>query len=393
MFGGEEAGPPVSASCVVNPAEVMVGEPAMATAAGSNFNSRHTLNYAWSSTGGEVSGKDSTATINTNGMAGGSYRVTAHISDSRVRKNADASCAATFLVKEPPKNPPLISCSANPSTVQPGTNSTISCICTSPDNVPVVVGGWSASGGNVAVSGSNTGSLNTSSVGPGPITVSARCSDTRGLNTPATAEVQVENPAPSPEFLQLEHRLALHSIYFQTARPRVTKPDGGLLPSQQKTLISLAEDFKKYLETKPDAHLTLEGHADPRASVEYNQALSERRVERTRSFLLERGVPTVNVETKAFGKQRNLTDAQVRDAVEHNPELTADERQRILDNLQTVALASNRRVDVTLSATGQKSVREYPFNAADSLALLQQEGPKKTARPAARKRAKHPAQQ
>jgi hypothetical protein len=203
----------------------------------------------------------------------------------------------------------------------------------------------------------------------------------------------VENPAPSPEFLQLEHRLALHSIYFQTARPRVTKPDGGLLPSQQKTLISLAEDFKKYLETKPDAHLTLEGHADPRASVEYNQALSERRVERTRSFLLERGVPAANVETKAFGKQRNLTDAQVRDAVEHNPELTADERQRILDNLQTVALASNRRVDVTLSTTGQKSVREYPFNAADSLALLQQEGPKKTARPAARKRAKHTAQQ
>jgi hypothetical protein len=38
-----------------------------------------------------------------------------------------------------------------------------------------------------------------------------------------------------------------------------------------------------------------------------------------------------------------------------------------------IILASDRRVDVTLSNAGQnaqQSVREYPFNAADSLALL-----------------------
>ena len=41
--------------------------------------------------------------------------------------------------------------------------------------------------------------------------------------------------------------------------------------------------------------------------------------------------------------------------------------------MNTIILASNRRVDITLSNAGQKSlqsVREYPFNAADSLALL-----------------------
>jgi outer membrane protein OmpA-like peptidoglycan-associated protein len=395
MWGGEKAGPPVSASCTINPVAVMVGEPTTATADVSNFNPRHTLNYTWTSTGGQITGKDNTASIATNGAAGGSYTVTAHISDPRMRKGGETSCMASFTVKEPPKNPPAVSCSADPSTVQAGTSSTISCICTSPDNVPVTMGGWTASAGSVSSSGGNTAALNTSGASPGPITVSASCTDSRGLNTPASAQVMVENPPPppvSPEFIKLEARLALHSIYFPTDQPRIANPNGGLLASQEQTLVSLADDFKKYLETKPDAHLTLEGHADPRASVEYNQALSERRVDRTRRFLIEHGVPEANLETKAFGEQRNLTEDQVKDAIEKNPELTPEQRQRVLNNLQTILLASNRRVDVTLSTTGQTSVREYPFNAADSLTLLQQQGTKKTTGPVVRKKAKPVAQ-
>ena len=391
MFGGKSAPAPVSASCSVNPGEVMVGEPATATATDSNFNSKHTLNYTWSTTGGKITGRDNTASIDTNGVAGGSYTLTAHVSDPKTR--SETSCMATFTVKEPPKNPPVVSCSATPSTVQAGTASTISCTCTSPDSVPVTVGDWTASAGSISGNGSNA-ALDTSGTSNGPITVNATCSDSRGLNTQATAQVMVQNPPPvSPEFIKLEARLSLHSIYFATDRPRIANPDGGLLPSQQQTLISLAEDFKKYLETKPDTHLTLEGHADPRGSVEYNQALSERRVERTKNFLIEHGVPAANLDTKAFGEQKNLDEAQVKDAVEKNLELTPEQRQRVLDNMKTVLLASNRRVDITLSTTGQRSVREYPFNAADSLTLLQQAGVKQTAKPAAKKKAKPTAQQ
>ena len=167
-FGGKSKPPPVSASCTVNPAEVMVGEPATATATGSNFNPKHTLNYTWSSTGGQVAGKDNTASVDTNGVAGGSYTVTAQISDPKTR--SQANCMATFAVKEPPKNPPTVSCSANPSTLQTGTSSTISCTCTSPDNAQVTVGGWTASSGSISGSG-NTAALDTSGTSNGPITV------------------------------------------------------------------------------------------------------------------------------------------------------------------------------------------------------------------------------
>jgi hypothetical protein len=136
----------------------------------------------------------------------------------------------------------------------------------------------------------------------------------------------------------------------------------------------LATDFKQYLVAVPDGHLTLEGHADERGSVPYNQGLSERRVARVRAFLIANGVPEANLTTKAFGKQHNMTAEEVRAAVEQNPELTKEERARVLRNLLIIKWASNRRVDITLNAhkegEAQTSTRVYPFNAADALTLI-----------------------
>ena len=83
--GGAPEVPP-TASLLVQPSEVMVGEPVTATATGSNFNPKHDLTYSWSSSGGKVTGKDNTANIDTNGLAGGSYTVTAHIADPKMKK-------------------------------------------------------------------------------------------------------------------------------------------------------------------------------------------------------------------------------------------------------------------------------------------------------------------
>lgn len=93
---------------------------------------------------------------------------------------------------------------------------------------------------------------------------------------------------------------------------------------------------------------------------------------------------------KAFGKQRNLSAEEVKGSVEANSELTTEERARITKNMRTIILASNRRVDVTLSTTGETSLRQFPFNAADSLTLIggrESEMKKKSAakKPAAKK--------
>jgi hypothetical protein len=87
-----------------------------------------------------------------------------------------------------------------------------------------------------------------------------------------------------------------------------------------------------------------------------------------------------------------MTSEEVKNLIEADPDLSPAEKQKILKNLLTVCLANNRRVDVTLSTTGERSVRRFPFSAKDALTLLSRVGgetPKeKTAAPAPPKKAK-----
>jgi hypothetical protein len=370
-WGGTEAVAP-AASCTVQPGEVLVGEPITATATASNFNPKHTVMYTWSGTGGQVTGKDNGASIDTNGAAPGSYTVTAKVTDPKSSKNNEATCTANYTIKPlPPKNPPTMSLSANPTDLQAGGTVNLSANCSSPDGVPVSVANWTTSSGTVSGTGTSA-ALNTNGLPPGPLTVTATCTDSRGLTTQATAQINIQAPPPPQVDKALEARLTLHSTYFPTAMPPVRDPNAGLLPGQQRILMTLATDFKKYLEAKPDAHLVLQGHADIRGTAAYNQALSERRVGRVKSYLVEQGVPEAAIETEAFGAQHNLTTEEVRASIEQNTELTPEERHRALVRIAVIKLASNRRVDVTLKAGGvtENSVRQFPFNAADALSLI-----------------------
>jgi len=249
-LGGGKPAAPVAASCSVKPSEVMVGEPVTATVTPSNFNPKHTLTYNWSSTGGKVSGKDATASIDTNGVAGGSYTVTARVSDPKMKKGGEASCTANFTVKEPPKNPPTMSCTASPTSVQAGTSSTITCTCTSPDNVAVNVSGWTASGGSISGSG-NSATLNTTGASPGSITVTATCSDSRGLNSTASAAVNVEVPPPPPPPPQASK---LSSCDF----PNTVKPW-----RVDNTCKAVLDDVATRLLHDPESRLVIVGNQAP----------------------------------------------------------------------------------------------------------------------------------
>jgi len=394
-LGGAPAAVP-AAACSVQPAEVMVGEPITATVTASNFNPKHTVTYGWTGNGGgQITGKDTGASIDTTNATPGSYTITATVTDPKSSKNNVASCTANYTIKPlPPKNPPTISLSANPTDLVTGGTVNLSASCSSPDNATVSVANWIATAGAVSGSGSSA-TLNTAGAPAGPVTVTATCTDSRGLTAQGSAQVTLENPPPppvNPEVVKLEARLSLHSVYFVVSQPMPGNTKGGLLLSQQKTLLSLASDFKKYLESKPDAHLILGGHADHRGSEEYNKALTERRVTVVKGFLVAQGVPEANIDTKSFGKDENLTTEQVKDSVDNNPDLSTEERARITKNIDVVRMASNRRVDVTLSTTGQSSAKVFPFNSTDALTLIggREAAKKPMAKPMAKKPVKKP---
>ncbi len=276
-FGYPQTAAP-SASCSVQPSEVMVGEPITATATGSGFNPKHTLTYQWSSNGGKITGNNNTASIDTNGIAGGSYTATATITDPKA-KNGTATCSANFTVKEPPKNPPTMSCSASPSTLQAGGSSTITCNCTSPDNVPVTVGDWSSTGGTINGSG-NTATLNTTGASAGPITVSATCTDSRGLKSQAaTTQVNVENPPPPPA--------PQASKLSQCDFPNKVKPW-----RVDNTCKAILDDVAKNLQQNADSKLVIVGNADP--TEKRKNLAGERAVDS--KYYLTKGEAQLNID-------------------------------------------------------------------------------------------------
>ncbi len=268
-WGGAPAVTP-SASCSVQPTDVMVGEPITATVTTSNFNPKHTVTYAWTGNGGQVTGKDTTAQIDTKDAAPGSYTVTAHVTDPKLKANNEASCSATYTVKPlPPKNPPTMSCTASPSSVQAGASVTVTCNCTSPDNVPLSVSNWTASSGTVSGSG-NTATLSTNGAAPGTITVSATCTDSRGLSSQASTQATVENPPPPPP-----KAAKLSQCDF----PNPVKPW-----RVDNTCKAILDDVAKNLQQNPDSKLVIVGNAEP---TEKRKNLAAERAVDSKFYLVE----------------------------------------------------------------------------------------------------------
>ncbi len=286
---GIEAPVPPAASCSAQPSEVMVGEPVTVTATPSNFRKDRALTYNWASTGGKVTSKEGTATVDTAGLSGGSYTATARVSDPKVKKGGEASCSASFSVKEPPKNPPVLSLSASPTSLQVGNPATITSDCKSPDSVPVTVGGWTASSGHLSGAG-NTATLDTAGASAGPITVSATCTDSRGLTASASTSVTAENPPPPPPPPPTASKLS------ECAYPNPVKPW-----RVDNTCKAVLDDVALRLQRDADAKLVIVGFADDKEAKKRKNLAAERALN-AKAYLsggeAKQGIDPTRIETR-----------------------------------------------------------------------------------------------
>lgn len=64
----------------------------------------------------------------------------------------------------------------------------------------------------------------------------------------------------------------------------------------------------KLLRDQADVNVTLEGHCDERGTVEYNQALGEKRANAARDYLVNAGVSAARVQTLSYGKERPFAE-------------------------------------------------------------------------------------
>lgn len=99
-----------------------------------------------------------------------------------------------------------------------------------------------------------------------------------------------------------------------------------ILANAEDDLELLAEVMTQY----PDLRVAVEGHADSRGSDEYNMALSQRRADAVRQFLIDHGVSGNRITATALG--------------ENSPELTTGDQETVY--------GQNRYVRLTFSYAG-----------------------------------------
>jgi len=242
---------------------------------------------------------------------------------------------------------------------------------------------WSASnsdaasldpGGSVGASGTKSITLSPTQSGTGPVDeqfkYTLNTTNACGGSDTKTVVVHMKGSMePIPSVL-------LHSVFFPTAYPTKEDPQVGLVRSQQEVLTNLAAGFKQYLEYDPEAKLSLDGNTDRRGRNDYNQSLSELRVQRVKDFLISQGIAAEKIDTSVNGEQKPLDKATVSDLQNRNPNQPPEKRVR---DSRATWLAYNRRVDIVLVPTNAESERFYPNEAPDSEILWQIRRPSRSA--------------
>jgi peptidoglycan-associated lipoprotein len=102
--------------------------------------------------------------------------------------------------------------------------------------------------------------------------------------------------------------------------------DANVMDQDHATLDRFAKVVQRYY---PGTKVTVEGFADPKGSASYNVALSKRRADAVRRYLVTQGMPTEQVATIGYGKTRLV----VPDAWGDKP--GADQNRRVVFVIET----------------------------------------------------------
>jgi outer membrane protein OmpA-like peptidoglycan-associated protein len=180
----------------------------------------------------------------------------------------------------PPPAPkaPNLACSAQPTSIQAGERSTITCEATSPDNRPVTLA-FSTDRGQVTPSG-NYAMLDTRNTPPGPVRVTATATDDRNLTASTNTTVTVLAPPapPSPS---------------KTAE-LVFKPKSAYVDNKAKALL---DDLALRMQREPDSKVVVMGHAD--TSTPAGDRLANARSNNVKTYLTkDKGVDAQRVNTR-----------------------------------------------------------------------------------------------
>jgi hypothetical protein len=183
----------VTLTCATFPESVFPGEPVTVTATAKGLDPRLNAIYSWSGKG--VTGNGGSATVATALYTAGSYAVIVEVKEGKPGKEGQrpgetATCSSSITVKG--FEPPTITCSASPNTIQPGGTATITSLGVSPQNRPLTYS-YSAMAGTVT--GNGTVAVFSSAGAPtGAVGITCSVSDDQGHTMSANTSVTIVTP-------------------------------------------------------------------------------------------------------------------------------------------------------------------------------------------------------
>lgn len=109
-------------------------------------------------------------------------------------------------------------------------------------------------------------------------------------------------PLPSPPIVQLppDQPITIRvpiNIHFAL--------DESFISAESAAII---DEIALVMQQNPSLTVELQGHTDPRASDEYNQALGERRATSARDYLLQQGISPERIRIRSFGESQLISN-------------------------------------------------------------------------------------
>lgn len=195
-------------------------------------------------------------------------------------------------VKEVPKAPSIVSFSANPSTIERGSSSTLRWEVDNATDVSINqgIGTVPANGSRQVFPNGNT-TYTLTAKGEGGST-------DRDVTVTVTVPPPPPPPAPkAPEKTFEEWVAQLEDAYFDYDKSDIRE-------DARAALTRDADLIKTILDKFPSGTLVIEGHCDERGSAEYNLGLGDRRATSGKEFLEQLGIQADKLRTISYGKER-----------------------------------------------------------------------------------------
>jgi peptidoglycan-associated lipoprotein len=183
----------------------------------------------------------------------------------------------------PPPAAPTASLSANPDAIEQGQSTTLTWKTENATDVSIDALGAVEPNGSRQVAPVQSTTYRLTAKGPG------------GMQD-ATARVTVAGKQAPPQI-----SLTDEQMFAQSVKDVFFDYDSYDVRGDQQSALQSAAAF---LKQHPNWHVTIEGHADERGSIEYNLTLGTNRAEAVKNALVQGGVNASNLRTVTFGKEK-----------------------------------------------------------------------------------------